>query len=504
MAVSLTHTPQDYDFCDNPIAFRLSSDAWPASAGTKARQRINVTGTPIENDTISISFLDYELLFTYKAIPDDSGFQITAGGSAITLAAELLKNYYLKKYYDISVNSTKVELLAKETGGDFTIEIEVNATGVTAVDAIAGVADVYHDNFKIFVTLFVANASATAYDRVLESFLDVNDSGTADFYFGQFIKRIFSAQDPPDFARDELAIPQHRPVREYYIEYAEYYGSDAVVRELTTSSLFYGINGKLKLDQWDGHDFYNDIKTSQLLLTNIPVKSSIWKQAHGYVYYFNTQGKSEDFTVTYESLNTDGSSNAAFDLTIEGVEDGDVFAIPIGADIMGIEGTGKNLSRFSIQVKVTSTEVAVTETYSFYIIPRPFNPVNILYQNQYGVLDTLLAENLEIKIKTERQESEKYQEYNYDLLYGHTGNQLSSTEIEFRASTGYMLADDAYHLIEMLESTTAFLVGKTQYLRINILSGSFTPVKQSGDLQQFEFSFRLATSGSISTEELNI
>lgn len=504
MAVYLTHTPQDYDFCDNPIAFQLSSDAWPAVAGTKARQRINVTGTPVEDDTISIAFLDYEFVFTYKTTPDDSGFQLTAGGSATTLATDLGKNYYLSKYYDISVNSTKVELLAKEVGSNYTIVIDIDASGVSHTDAIAGIRDTFHANFKIYVALFVEDNSGTEFNRTIESFLDVNESGVADFYFGSIIRRIFLPLDPPDFGRDELSIPQGRPFRDYYLEYAEYYGSDPVVREISTSSVLRSINGKLKLDQWSGHDFYNDLKTSQLLLTNIPVKSSIWKQAHGYVYYLNTQGKAEDFTVTYESVNTDGSANAAFDLTIEGVEDGDVFAIPIGADILGIEGTGKNLSRFSIQVKVTSTEVAVTETYSFYIIPRPFNPVNILYQNQYGVLDTLLAENLEIKIKTERQESEKYQEYNYDLLYGHTGNQLTSSRIEFRASTGYMLADDAYHLIEMLESTTAFLVGKTQFIRINILSGSFTPVKQSGDLQQFEFSFRLATSGSISTEELNI
>jgi len=63
MSISLQHTPEQYDFCDNPIAFRLLSSSYLVNTGTKARQRIQLTGTTQAGDKILFEFLDYSLEF---------------------------------------------------------------------------------------------------------------------------------------------------------------------------------------------------------------------------------------------------------------------------------------------------------------------------------------------------------------------------------------------------------------------------------------------------------
>lgn len=505
MSISLTHTPEDYDFCDNPVAFKLYSNAYLVSAGTASKQWLTKNGIPAVDDTISMSFLGYELVFTFKTTPDSSGLQLSAGGTINTLATELDANYYLHKYYDISVQgTTNVELLAKESGTDLIITFDIDCSAYTSSNQVAGTNRTYLENFKLFLNLFVEKLYGTdVFSSVAEAFMDPDSTFAADFYFGQILKRLYPVFEPQNFGYLALHLCTS-PILKYYIEYAEYFGEDPVVKKIITSDEYKCFNGKLKADKWIGHDFYDDIKTSKLLLTNIPLKSFIWKEAHGYIHFFNTQSKTESFTVTYESKNTDGSSNSAISKNIVNVPDGSIFGIPIGADLLSIGTTGKDLYKFSIQVKITSDETIVSELYSFYIINRPFNPVNILYKNEYGVLDTLLCENLQLNIKTDKTTSEIFQTYNYSLLQGNIKNQIKSSELTFKASTGFLQADQAHHLIELLEGGYAFMVGKTKYLKIGIVAGSFNMIKQSGDLQQFEFSFRLASSGTISTEELNL
>jgi len=503
MSISLQHTPEQYDFCDNPIAFRLLSSTYLVNTGTKARQRIQLTGTTQAGDKILFEFLDYSLEFNFRASPDNSGLELTAGGTVYTLASELSNNYYLYRYFQISVEGTdKVELLALEEGSDYTIDLTINSSALSACDVFSGVDPSYLDNFKIYIGLFVENDFASGtFQKIVESFLDPNSAGRADYYFGQIIKRLFPVFEAPNFAYDELH-GVYSPILKYYIQYAEYYGEEPAVKKLSTGDLFYCINGHLPVDKWKDHDFINDIKTNKLLLTNLPLESELWKQAHAYVYYLNTEGKTESFTVTYESVNTDGSSNAAFDLTIEDIPAGSVFGIPLGPDILEIGNSAKELSRFTIQVKTTDEEDPVTEFYTFHVIPRPFNPVNILYKNEYGVLDTLLCENLQLSVKTEKSESEAFLPYNYSLLQGNKLGHIKKSTLTMKASTGFIHQDEAARLSAILESDYGFMVGKTRYLKIVILPGSFKLIDQADDLQQFEFSFQLATSGTISTEEL--
>ena len=507
MSISLQHTPEQYDFCDNPIAFRLLSSTYLVNTGTKARQRIQLTGTTQAGDKILLEFLDYSLEFNFRATPDNSGLELTAGGTIYTLATELSANYYLNRYFAISVEgSDKVELLAREEGADYTIgkDIAIDSTALSACDEIAGVDPSFLNNFKIYVGLFVETDFASgSFSKIVESFLDPNTAGRTDFYFGQIIKRLFPVFEAPNFGYDELH-GVFSPILKYYIQYAEYYGEEPAVKKLSTGDLFYCINGHLSVDKWKDHDFINDIKTDKLLLTNLPLESELWSQAHAYAYYLNTQGKTESFTVTYESVNTDGTSNTAFDLTIVDIPAGSVFGIPLGADILEIGNPAKQLSRFTIQVKTTGEEDPVTQVYTFHIIPRPFNPVNILYKNEYGVLDTLLGENLQLSVKTEKLESETFLPFNYSLLQGNKLGHIKTSSLTLKASTGYILQDEAARLSSLLESEYGFMVGKTKYLKIFVLPGSFKLIDQADDLQQFEFSFKLATSGTISTEELSL
>ena len=113
--IQLIEQPKNVDFCRNPICFVfLAANVWP-TAGNIAVGKLEKVGTTTDGQTIVISFLDYDLTFTFKNSVDDSGFQLSTGQTAETTVDQLNYNYYLAKYYNITVDATgKIMFCAKD------------------------------------------------------------------------------------------------------------------------------------------------------------------------------------------------------------------------------------------------------------------------------------------------------------------------------------------------------------------------------------------------------
>ena len=67
---------------------------------------------------------------------------------------------------------------------------------------------------------------------------------------------------------------------------------------------------------------------------------------------------------------------------------------------------------------------------------------------------------------------------------------------------GYLSAAEIFQLAELFENNSAFLVGSTTYIKLELISNSFTLIDRKNDLQNFELKFRISTKGTTSFDEI--
>ena len=59
-----------------------------------------------------------------------------------------------------------------------------------------------------------------------------------------------------------------------------------------------------------------------------------------------------------------------------------------------------------------------------------------------------------------------------------------------------------YSLGQPYVNNAAFLVGNSNYIKVELLSNSFTLIDRKNDLQNFELKFRISTKGTTSFSEI--
>ncbi len=144
----------------------------------------------------------------------------------------------------------------------------------------------------------------------------------------------------------------------------------------------------------------------------------------------------------------------------------------------------------------------ISEVRYFYINNKPQNSLQLLFKNNYGCIDSMLCVNTKIQLKHDSVSLEKLLSYDYSLEKGSDSSIIKEQSLSISTNTGYISAGEAYQLAELLENNSAFLVGKSKYIKIELLSNSFTLVDRKNDLENFEIKFKISIKGTTSFNEL--
>ncbi|MDA3912293.1 MAG: hypothetical protein PF448_13145 [Bacteroidales bacterium] len=148
--LTITHTPAAIALSDNDLLFKVVTDNYLQSAGTKAHIAFYFNSIPAVGDYFRIVSDYFDLTFTFvDGTADNSGLQINRNWNELFefrtfMLLDLQKNYYINKYFNVThgidtdIDYVKIE--AKEVG-DFNLAQPDDST-----DCPAMLGPPYYDN----------------------------------------------------------------------------------------------------------------------------------------------------------------------------------------------------------------------------------------------------------------------------------------------------------------------------------------------------------------------
>lgn len=503
--ISLDSTPKSFDFSKNPIRFEISAPNRYETVGTNSVNKIKQNSSPSNGDYFTIEFLSFNLNFAFVTTPNNSGQQLTAGSTVATTVGELKLNYYLDKYFDITVSGLDTIVFTAKyngTGYDMTYDF-TNATTLQDGGSVGATDSVLRPNYKVFIQLMISAYNQADYSEYFEAFLIPDADGKVYYYPGRILQEAF---DPP-------ALPQYiggagistwlSPLMDYKIRYAEVYGVNESIKILNESSEFSLIDGMLHSDKWPTHDFFNDLATSKQFLTNRPEQIDIWREAHDFLFFLNWATNKISITVYFDLYFDDGTSAAkAHSISSTEIESHEIYCIPIGLYGHGLESLyeDKVIQYYTVYVEQNST--LISEVKEFHVTNRPLNSIELLYKNNYGCLDSLLCSNTKIQFKHDSVFVQKDLPSDYDLKDTINGTEVKDQYMTFSTYTGYLKPEEAYILSEMYQNNHVFLVSRSKFIKVELLSDAPTLIDKKDNVQNFEIKFRLSVNGTLSYAQI--
>jgi len=509
MAIIIHNEPNDVDFCKNPLAFKIAGDNYITSAGIKGKLGIGWSAGDSLGHGFQINFKGYEFIFSCAATPNDSGLQYPPKGSESLsdyieiIAGYLADHFYLSKYYDVYYNSSDnvVIIEAKEVGSDYTLTFK-NIWGNSGEDSnIAGVNKSVNGNYKLYFNPFLElTYGSDEFERLPESFVDVDENGESIIYISEILKNLFDKIELPEFNTEYLK-KAFEFLKRYYFDFAECYGNSPVVKKLYDSGIKYLFNGRLPFDKYPGHTYFTDLPTNKKFLSNKSVIRETWKSAQQFLYFLYYPNTEQMVHIGVRVFRTQGGQVPMTICagTLSDVNYKDVLVVPCGHDQKSLSFYG-DVYKYTVYLYVNGPTI-ISEQITFNIINKPVFGKQFLYKNDFGVYEILLAEKLKVDYKTETRLIEKQLKYDYQLPDGEILSEVEKAYNLFAVRTGFMRKEDIENLRELLLNNDFFLFGASQYIPCSVENGTFKLTDEKDDLYAAEFKYRFKINSHLSTDE---
>lgn len=507
MAITLNIEPPDLALAKNKVVFVAETDNYISAAGTKSKVILQVSGTPVLEETIRFEWVDNDVTLTISSIPDDSGTEVrqrTGGDTDATYATKLVEdfntNYYLYRDFVIAVNSgdnTKIDIEARATGEKYTLTVTNGLTDISTDSNTAGVDTAYRDNFKIAADLYVENIETSAYEKVASEYSPDSDS-TVVMDFSENLKHVFTSIDEIDLEMGSTLELTPGPIRKYYIKYAERFGSPSVYQKAYESEIRRVLSGGLKKAQ----GFYNYnigtyIADNKKILSWLPTTRYVTLNQFELLNFLcyddsSTVGNiSIDVQLFYDD---DTLGFYTFDADETDKDQYNIYRVPAGnlqLELSAID-PDKTIEKYIFRLKNDSD--TISEEITFKIVPEEVESNYFIYQNSFGVLETIhFTGETEQGVEVEKQEYMKFLQYDYSAFDAELLTDIPTYQETFTSNTGFKTKAEIQVLArEFLNSRSHWIIKDEQVIPVKIITKSVKFLKDSDDVYAFSFEYRNA------------
>jgi hypothetical protein len=500
MGVSIISGPNEVDFCNNPIAFKVQGDNYISSAGTLAQLTFEFTAGDVAGNTFNLAFLDYSLDFVCAATPNDSGLQYPPKGSESLddymeiVIGYLQKNYYLEKYFNISfvAASSMIKIEAKEKGSDYSLTVTAGTSHINVINNVAGASDTLASNYRmVAIPYLLIDTSGTTYTRLGEIILEPDEDGYGLLYLSKILKNLFSETGLPTFNTAELEL-NLEALKQYYLSFAEYYGSTPVVKSLESSDVKYLLNGKLAADKFPSHTFWDSLSSKMMFLSNKPKTRHTRKHTQQFLYfaYYTTTGR----TVTLKArLYYKSGSSSSVTIDTLRMEEYEVAAVPCGYLQIGLDSYDE-IYKYEIYLMAPTiiplSDEVISEEITFILDEDTLYERNFFYKNDYGVFETLECSAQEFSFSTEKLLMEKQLGFDYAVPEGDLSSNLLAGYDVMAVTSRNMSREEALNVREMMYNDDVYLVGREKYIPVVVVSDRINLVDEMNDVYSISFEYR--------------
>jgi hypothetical protein len=364
----ITDAPYLLEPTGNPIAFEIEQDNYVVTPSDTSVCTLEFPTTPTNGQTLKLAYADKALTFTFQTTTDTSGLSLPLSTSVALLAQYLSVNYDLVNDFVIraDIGSSLIELTAKVDSEDY----DITCTGTYAAtfnQTQAGVAEVVQDNYSIITTLLVEEANSTNdHAKVVETQLYLNPTTRAARVDFARLLHNHIAIELPMLAHDELYELKNQPV-EYFMRYAEKYGSTATVKRYSASSKRWAWRGRFDLDNTGLYGDYNAAHYfEEQWLTLQPTNKTISTIEKDYLCFLNAHNYSA-CTLNISAKLSNGSTvtgTVAFTFADSNPK---MLVVPISYAYLAAQLTlsGNSIVTASVSIGVSGTRKTRVMKYTF-------------------------------------------------------------------------------------------------------------------------------------------
>lgn len=342
---------------------------------------------------------------------------------------------------------------------------------------------------KLVARIFITPEVGGAEIQIPDIYLDPDSNDSAVFPIDEILQEYFDTIKTNIYSLAAMALDLYS-LSAYRINFYEWTGS---LQDAEASGTYYLLYGRLFYQDWPNHTWFADLATNKNYLNNFGSRVNTWTTAKQYLYWIDYISGEQAIELRATIYYTDKTTEDQTLLTVPESGQYDVFVIPAGyteLDIGGFTPT-KTVYRYDLGIyKEDDTQIG--KTISYYLQNKPWWAQQFLFRNDYGVLESVIAEGkestgLKYKLKT----SEKRIQYNYDPLDFQYTQRISSRTKPFVTNLGPFSRSEAEHLQELVNDKL-FKVGDSKLIPCNIISSELKTVDQAKDLQVIELKYQYA------------
>ncbi len=514
MSISIQTPPPLVAISGNPVYFKLATDNNIEIPGIRSIAQLIFVSVATENDTLTLSWADKVLVFTFKDTPDESGLQLPTSpsheGDWTALITSLLSlNYYIDKDFIVTTSATDIFFTSRLGSSANIMAIEFSWTGTEPGAYYGGGTDeVARTFFKIGLQLLILNGST--FEKVGEDALPVDNNKMALFdIHNLFADQLESEFKFPD-ASDQLIILRSNMCREYRIRYFERFGSGQTPQILTESDSFFILKAGIShlqeaIYNRQESSLWEKITYNDYFLTWQP-KSKLIDRYQTEKLYYLVQDTKTSLDLKIEITYNDGTAQST--VTKESIANPQVkgvyeFALTLNTlQLSGYDGS--TIQHFRAWVEDGDSN-RISEIRTFEMDYEPHENIRyFLFQNSLGGFDTLrITGDVSDSIEHERVDITKilgsaFTEVDHKIEAG-----IIREIKKYSANTGWKTEADVSWLRDFLLSKQIYQVSDANKLiPILITSTSANQRRDRDDLFSISFEYRRAFNNKFYSKQI--
>jgi hypothetical protein len=515
MALTLLSNPGAITFAHNPCIIQLRADD-----GVEIFDALGATAKIVyldadrfaTNDDLVIAYDEPDgtsetITFTAKAVADDDNeipdASFTGSDSEywLEIRNKLAAHPRVSPFFSvdlISESGNKIRIRTRSTDAGWALTV-TNDAGLTVED-VAATDTTLPQNYKVRLEVFVEETYREG-DFVRAAQLEgYPEAGTGQVLFD--IASILAANcratrlEPltPIFGTNTPELADN--IRRYYFRYTEESGAPVVAEEWSYSATKLAMDGGVSQALFAETDFFAGLTDDDSLLTWMPNNRKIGLEQPEFLpwYNFNSVAVDAFLLVTWFDINDNATTEVVvFDGAPLTVRSKEVGLFPVSPTALGIDGEA-NCYKYKVRVVEESGVSGVYNYHSqevtYYVDREYYESERYLqYINSFGVPDVWRCTGeLGKRLKVDRNIMAKslkagYSQYDSDSAqYGRT----IQNELVYR--TGFMTADEAIAIQQLLISNDVYDVSAAGYIPLRLLTDSFQVTETRQDLHSYQFS----------------
>lgn len=516
MGLSVIVGTHRFQFSKSPMVCRLKTDAYHVSSGTACQLVLKFGSTNAVGGTLTFQWKWGAVVMTVvSGTPDDSGTQLPKKGSmswtdyATAVATALNTNYLLNNDFTIVPSGDVIILQANNVGMEYDLNVHFTESnvGCTNYSHIDGTSEVYNDNYKMRLDVWMeSQKDSNDFRKVGSMELDpIDDECIFD------VQEIVNANldyNLPDYGQVISALCPD-VIKRYYVKFLEKYGNPVSNREVHTGDKQYAIKAGVEKEVFQDvtehlNSLYRLVDPAKFL-TKQP-RTKLVKEWTQEFLFFAKPGHSDEVTinVTVTMMDATTYSFSPGSMLVEGY---DVMCIPTGFTALGLEGlygTIDGIEKYVVELSWASgksEDMTYVCDHDIYM-----DETVLLFTNSVGGMDTKRLTGTKVTgMVIEKDIAEKIALYNTAVDGGEALEVGHLKDRPIKVNTGWITKVESDWLEELFMAEEKWIdvrtdtveYGHGKWLPIVITSKELPKYNTLTGMAWYEFEYKVAYRNKV-------